>query len=152
VISHLRSYQRAVAYSRRDRPGDAGPLKGTPQEIEKEANKFSAEFLMPEISMKQEVRRPITLACLAELKAKRRAYELHIITERQSYYLMKQISFRGWKSKERVEIPMERPQALRRIAEVIYRQPINFRQLGSETNFPLSLIKDIFKPYYEVPD
>jgi Zn-dependent peptidase ImmA (M78 family)/DNA-binding XRE family transcriptional regulator len=134
------------------------PPKGTPREIEKQANQFSAEFLLPEIAIKDEFNRPITLDFLAKVKAKwrvsmqailKRAYELQRVTYRQYYHLMRQITVRGWRHKEPVEIPMERPHALRKMAELVYGTPINLRKLASDISFPLAFVRDVFRPYYD---
>jgi len=58
-------------------------------EIERDANLFAAELLMPETAMRQEIVSPVTLPSLAAMKPRwrvsiqaliRRAYELEIIT------------------------------------------------------------------------
>lgn len=100
--------------------------RGKPLDIEKQANIFAAEFLMPRAGIGQEITTPVTLTSVAELKSRwgvamqaiiRRAVDLNVITERQYHYLMQQMSARGWRITEPVEIPKERPTALARMIE-----------------------------------
>jgi Zn-dependent peptidase ImmA (M78 family)/DNA-binding XRE family transcriptional regulator len=132
------------------------PAKGTPKEIERKANQFSAEFLMPESAMAYEFSAPVTINLLAELKAKwrvamtallRRAYELNYVTKRQYYELIKEIRFR-WGIKEPVNIPDEKPLAFRKMAELVYGKPVNCQKLASDAKKPLAVVKDILSPYY----
>jgi len=104
-------------------------IKGQISDAEKEADQFAAEFLMPEIAMRRELAPPITLPSVSRLKARwrvaiqalvRRAFELAIITKRQYTYLFEQIGARGWRTSEPVEVPIEKPRAFKKMAEVIY--------------------------------
>lgn len=106
-------------------------LKGRVAEAEKEANRFAAEFLLPESAMKQELVPPITLTTVARLKPRWgvsmqavivRAYKLGIITNRQYRYLFEQLSTRGWKTKEpsNLDLPEEKPQLFAKMIEHFY--------------------------------
>ena len=77
-----------------------------------------AELLMPEAAMRHEIIPPVTLTGIARLKLKwkvsiqaliRRAYELSIITANQYKYLFTQLSARGWRTREPVELLAEKP-------------------------------------------
>ena len=98
--------------------------------VENEANDFAAMFLLPEPAMREELTPPITLTLLAKLKLRwgvsmqaliMRAYNLRIITQRQSRYLFTQISAQGWKVNEPVELAIELPHLVRSIIESKYR-------------------------------
>ena len=116
---------------------------GTRQEIERDADEFAAEFLMPEEAMRNELVAPITLAGLAPLKPRwgvsfqaliRRAYTLDVISERQYRYLMQQIVMRfGGRKKEPMPLPVERPRGLRQMAEGALRKPDRLRAPGKRT-------------------
>lgn len=106
-------------------------LKGRVAGAEKEANRFAAEFLLPESAMKQELVPPITLTTAARLKPRWgasmqalivRAYELGIITNRQYRYLFEQLSARGWRTKEpsNLDLPEEKPQLFAKMIEHFY--------------------------------
>ena len=95
----------------------------------READEFAAELLMPEKAMRREIVPPITLASLAALKPRwdvsiqalvYRAHEVGIISDRQYRYLFEQVSIRGWRKREpeNLDIPVEKPRALRKIVEL----------------------------------
>ncbi|NOS99122.1 MAG: ImmA/IrrE family metallo-endopeptidase [Phycisphaerales bacterium] len=96
----------------------AGPIG----DIEKEANRFAAEFLMPRASILPELASGrVTIQKLAALKIRwkvsvqslvRRAHDLSVITDRQYRSLMMQISKMGWRTSEPVRIEPEQPTVL----------------------------------------
>jgi Zn-dependent peptidase ImmA (M78 family) len=121
-------------------------------DLEREANRFAAELLMPHEAMRAEMRSPVTLASLATLKARWgvsiqalivRARDLEVISERQYRYLFEQIGLRGWRTREPGAIPLEKPRALRKMAELLYGLPIDTKQLASDLKFPLPLARAI---------
>lgn len=95
-------------------------------DMEGEADRFAAEFLMPadDISAQLSV---VTLPVLAQLKPywkvsmaalARRAYDLDKITNRQYRYLFEQLSKLGYRISEPIVIPVEKPTLLKRIIEL----------------------------------
>jgi Zn-dependent peptidase ImmA (M78 family) len=115
--------------------------EGTLSQIEHEANQFAAEFLLPEIAMQRELTVPITLTGLAQLKLRwkvsiqaliRRAHDLAIITDRQYRSLFEQLGSYGWRIREPInlDIPAERPRALREMAEVLSHGRIEYDTLA----------------------
>jgi len=105
--------------------------KGTMIAMEKEANSFAAEFLMPEDAIRNELVTPVTLTSIAQLKPKwgvsmqaliYRAHNLEIITDRQYRYLFEQLSARGWRTREpsNLDIPIETPQAFSKMVQSVY--------------------------------
>ena len=128
------------------------PVAGV--DIEKEAHQFAAEFLLPAETFKQEVPGPVTLTTLMKLKSRwqvamqalvMRCRDLAIVTERQARYLFQQISTRGWRKSEPVEIAAERPRVLRQMAEMLYGAPIDYRRLANDTALPPMLLREIFE-------
>jgi Zn-dependent peptidase ImmA (M78 family)/transcriptional regulator with XRE-family HTH domain len=110
-------------------------LRSSLKLVENEANEFASMFLLPEYSMRQEIKPPITLTLLAKLKLRwgvsmqsliMRAYNLKIITQRQARYLFTQISAQGWKTREPVELIVELPHLVRDIIESKYRTREDF--------------------------
>ncbi len=106
-------------------------LRGRMIQLEKEADRFAAEFLLPEKVMLQEIQPPVTLTSIARLKARwgvsmqtliRRARDLGTITERQYRYLFEQLSTRGWRMKEpdNLNIPEEKPRLVMKMIEELY--------------------------------
>jgi Zn-dependent peptidase ImmA (M78 family)/DNA-binding XRE family transcriptional regulator len=104
-------------------------IRGRVSIIENEADQFAAEFLLPEVAMRQEIVKPVTLTSIADLKVRwkvsmqsliRRAYNLRIVTNRQYRYLFEQLSSHGWRRKEPIDIQVEKPQVIRKMIELLY--------------------------------
>jgi Zn-dependent peptidase ImmA (M78 family) len=125
------------------------PLTARQDDIEKEADRFAAELLMPKDAMLSEIAIPVTLSTLAELKSRwrvamsallRRAKELDVVTERQYKYLLMNMQQRGWRQHEPVEIPADRPRGLRKMAEVTYGENFNVRRIAKDAKRPTFLV------------
>jgi len=102
--------------------------------MEREADEFAAEFLLPANQIKPHLY-DITLAKLASLKPfwrvamsalLRRAADLGTITPRTKQYLWTQIGMRGYRKHEPVEIPGEEPTLLRELIK------FHFERLGHD--------------------
>lgn len=128
-------------------------INGSLDDLEKEANQFAAEFLMPEVAMTQELYPPVTLTRAAVLKPRwgvsiqalvERAYNLQIITQRQRRYLWQQLGSNGWRTNEPINIPAERPRILSKMAELLYGSPVDYKRLAADTNLTLSYARSIF--------
>ena len=136
---------------------------GSLDEIEYQAYEFAAELLLPESAMRTVLLPPITLAGLAELKVKwgvalqtliRRARDLSIITPRQYKYLFEQIGARGWRKQEpsNLAIPLERPRALRKMAELLYGDPPDVRRFASDMHLPMSTAAEMLMANADNPE
>jgi Zn-dependent peptidase ImmA (M78 family) len=108
--------------------------------LEKEAFAFGAERLMPEAAMRQELLPPVTLTTVSQLKPRwlvsmqaliRRGHDLRIVTERQYHYLFQKLSAAGWRREEPNSISVERPMLIRKMAEVAYGAPLDYRSLAA---------------------
>jgi Zn-dependent peptidase ImmA (M78 family)/DNA-binding XRE family transcriptional regulator len=97
--------------------------------MEKEANIFASEFLMPAEVIRGEIPAPVTITSLMGLKQRwgvsiqsliRRAYDLSLITERHYHYLFEQMSLKGWRKNEPIDIPIESPQAFSKMLKLSY--------------------------------
>ena len=97
----------------------------TEENIEKEANAFASEFLMPTINIMQDLRYintiKLNVEVLLRLKMKwkvsmnallKRAEDLKILTKNQTKYLWMQMSQSGLRKKEPHPIPIETPSLL----------------------------------------
>lgn len=126
--------------------------------MEKEADQLTNELLVPEHVIRGEIRRPVTLSGLAELKPRwgvsiaslvERSYELGVITANQRKYLWKQISTNRWNKNEPYPIEPEKPKALQKMAELLYGTDgvVSYRKLASDAKLPFDLVRDIFKSY-----
>ncbi len=128
-------------------------LKGSVKTVETEADRFAAEFLLPEGALRQELLPPLTLTGLIALKRRwkvsiqtliTRARELSIITGRQRTYLFQQLSRHGWRKSEPIsgELPLEKPRALRQMAETLYGNPIDFPRMVNDLRLPEQLLRE----------
>ncbi len=133
-------------------------IRGTMDTLEREAYQFAAELLMPEEQMRLELLPPVTINTLLELKERwgvsiqaliRRAYDLSIISERQYRYLCFQIGKQGMRTEEPIEIPIEKPRALRQMAEKLYGDPIDYLTMASYLKLPPLFVKQIVEAHAE---
>lgn len=129
-------------------------------EVEEEAFSFAAEWLMPEVAMRRDIREPVTLTSLAKLKPTwgvsiaslvRRAFDLKLITQRQYHYLFHQLGGLGWKTREpeSLDVPLEKPRLLRKMAELVYGNPIDFAGLAADTHISAQELRRILANYEE---
>lgn len=101
------------------------------RELEKEANQFAAELLLPKETFIPDLIYPNKLNFYVELKKKwkvsvsamvMRAHQLKVINYNQYQYLMRQISKKGWRSgleELDTEIPVPQPTVLKKAIEVL---------------------------------
>jgi len=127
-------------------------------ELEKEAFAFGAEFLMPEAGVRSDLRPPMSLTLAARLKPKwgvsiqalvRRAYDLNIISERQYRYLFMQLSSKGWRTTEPVPILPEKPRLLKKMAEVLYGQPLPIERIAADADMLSTEVSRVLGLYAE---
>lgn len=116
-------------------------VRSAVRQLENEADRFAASFLLPRIPMEHELIPPITLSGLAALKPRwgvsiqalvKRAFDLGVLKDYEYRYLFEQIGARGWRTVEPVPLGAERPKALLRIAELLYGSPIDARRMASD--------------------
>jgi Zn-dependent peptidase ImmA (M78 family) len=129
----------------------------------RDADHFASEFLLPEVAMRQELVPPVTLSSIATLKPRwgvamqalvRRAFDLSIISERQYRHLFEEIGARGWRLREpsNLDVPIERPRALRQVAEIAYGRPINIGRLAAESHLSVEMVRQILEGYEPARD
>lgn len=96
-----------------------------PEDSESQAHQVAGAFLMPRDEIRGYMNR-LSLPVLASLKLHwkvamqaiiMRAFHLGKITERQRYYLFAQITQRGFRLKEPIEIPLEEPSIIKELIE-----------------------------------
>lgn len=133
------------------------------KQVEKEADEFAAEFLMPEEVMKREIIPPITLTSLANLKVRwgvsisallLRARDLEIISERQWKYLHKQKRDKGWDKKEpeNLHINPEKPRAFKKMIEVLHGFPASAHKVAAYNHSPVKLVEEVLAAHADKPD
>ena len=93
---------------------------------EEEADRFASEFLMPAEEIRPQLSK-LTFDRLATLKTYwrismqaliRRAHTLGLISERQQRTFFMNMSSNGWRKKEPIDIPLEKPSILRSLVDV----------------------------------
>lgn len=99
-----------------------------PKRAEDEANRFAGALLIPEEAAREAIRPPVTLNVLKAVKATfgtsiqmsaRRAYDLELIGKDQWVSLIKQISARGWRQVEPIEVTPEKPLLISKIVDLL---------------------------------
>jgi Zn-dependent peptidase ImmA (M78 family)/transcriptional regulator with XRE-family HTH domain len=130
--------------------------QGSPHTVEQQADAFAAAFLLPEAAMRRVLVPPITLTTLADLKARwgvslqaliRRAQTLEIISHSHYRALSAQLGARGWRTQEPVAVPLERPRALRQLAELLYGQLLEIQRLADEMGLDPSFVQDLLEAH-----
>jgi Zn-dependent peptidase ImmA (M78 family) len=128
-------------------------------ESEDEAYAFAAELMMPSKAILVDFDSAgVALNGLAHLKRKwgvsmqalaRRARELGVVSDRQYHYLMQQLSARGWRLKEpsNLRVEPEKPRLLRRMAELLYGDPIDYSALAKDYCLKAHFATDVLRRY-----
>jgi len=137
------------------------PILRQMEHAEDEAHKFAAELLLPESVMRKEITTPVTLSSVAALKPRwrasiqaliRRAFDLTIITERQYRYLFEQLSAKGYRKKEPIELQAERPRAFRKMLELLFDGSDQIDLISAEMRLPSSLVRQIIEAHSSAED
>jgi len=130
--------------------------QGSPHAVKQQADAFAEAFLLPEAAMRQVCVPPITLTTLADLKARwgvslqaliRRALTLECVTPSQYRSLSAQLGARGWRTREPIAVPVERPRALRQLAELLYGRPIDYPSLAHATGLTPHFVEDLLEAH-----
>jgi Zn-dependent peptidase ImmA (M78 family) len=134
------------------------PIVNPVREIEEQAFQFAAEFLMPANRMRLEIVPPVTLDTLASLKQRwgtsiaaliLRARDLEIIKQRKYMELFQQLSARGWRTREprMFDVAVEKPRAVRQIAEIVYGEPIRYKKLAEDVGMRENFVRAIIEAH-----
>ena len=122
---------------------------------EREANRFAGAILLPEDSARGELHTQITLNQLARIKAKygisiqaliMRAAGLGVIDQKRQRSLFVQLSARGWRQNEPVEVGAEYPLLLRRLIELSLPEHAKPKDVEKLTALPLAYVRAIAPP------
>jgi hypothetical protein len=77
----------------------------------------------------------------------RRARTLEIIPHSHYQALSAQLGARGWRTQEPIAVPVERPRALRQLAELLYGVPIDYPSLARATGLDPSFVEDLLEAH-----
>jgi len=115
---------------------------------EREADLFAAELLTPLDAIGPAMPPTVTLRGLTMLKSSwgvsvksliRRAREVGAIDQQRSTSLYRQMSARGWNRVEPGYVPVEKPRAFRKLAELAYGTGPNVQRLAADAGWSESL-------------
>ncbi len=134
-------------------------LRGAVKQVEKEANRFAAEFLMPGDAILDEFERPVTLRSISEIKPRwgvsvaalvMRANTLGVISDRRKGSLFAEIS-RMWgrSSPEPIVVSVEKPRMLRKLAEAAYGTPPDTRRFARDFALPMHFAASLLGAHAE---
>lgn len=123
------------------------------EEPESEANMFAGAFLVPEDPFRESVSSTVTLTTLRRLKAQwgvsiqallSRATDLGLINSQRSQTLWKQISARGWRQNEPVEVGIESPRLFLKLLQEAYGPaPLVHPRIVQELALPLLTLRSL---------
>ena len=127
-------------------------------QIEDEAGSFAEALLMPAEGIAADLVPPLTLTQIARLKPRwgvsiqalvRRAYRLDLLTKRQYTYMFEQIGQRGWRLHEpdNLSVKVERPRAVRKMIEVLYGLPLDYRRLAQDMRLHPHQVRQIVEAH-----
>jgi Zn-dependent peptidase ImmA (M78 family) len=123
---------------------------------ERDAHEFAAELLMPRAAFASEFSDGVTLDHLSKLKSTWgvsinalavRARDLNFLPRRRFESVMKEIAVRGWRLREpkHLDLPVERPRALRQMAEYIYGNPIDHERIAGDFNLSKTFVRAVLE-------
>ena len=130
-------------------------------DLERQAHQFAGELLLPKAAICRDFDRlGVSLSSIAQLKLRwgvsmqaliRRARDVEYVTERQYHYFMQQLSARGWRLAEpsNLTIQVERPRLLRRMAELVYGDPIDYSAMAKDFSLKVEFLATLMNRYAE---
>ena len=129
-----------------------------PNHLEKEANQFAGEFLMPEHVMRELISGDFNLTRAARLKVRwgvsiqalvYRARELNIITDRRYRYLFEQIGRMGWRKREpqNLDLEVEKPRSFKRMVEHFYKPPYEVEGIAEAAHITYNRASSLISGY-----
>jgi Zn-dependent peptidase ImmA (M78 family)/DNA-binding XRE family transcriptional regulator len=130
--------------------------EGAPHVLEQQADTFAEAFLLPAAAMREALVPPITLTTLADVKVRwgvslqaliRRAHTLDLLTPSQYRSLSAQLGARGWRTREPIAVPVERPRALRQLAEILYGRPIAYPSLADALGLDPTFVQELLEAH-----
>lgn len=124
-----------------------------PDVKEREANLFAGALLAPSRSIGDAFQDSMGLKALAQLKARwgvsmqalvMRGQHLGALSPERAQALFRQISARGWRKREPVEVPHEAPKLLRKLLEVKFGEtPFAGDRATNELGLPAALLRSL---------
>jgi Zn-dependent peptidase ImmA (M78 family)/DNA-binding XRE family transcriptional regulator len=134
--------------------------RGQIRTVERQADAFASELLLPADAMKIEIVPPVTIESLGALKRRwgtsiqsliLRARDLRIISKRRTQHLFRLLARAGTGVVEPAEydIPIEKPRTLRKMMEVVYGNPVDPRRVAADFDISAQLAAAIIGVHAE---
>jgi hypothetical protein len=82
----------------------------------------------------------------------RRARDVGAVDDYRYTSLFKQLSARGWSKQQPVTIPIEKPRAYRRMAELLYGDPVDVGRIAREMAWLPSFCSDVLQQHSTVQE
>jgi len=124
-----------------------------PDVKEKEANLFAGALLAPKCAIESAFDDSMGLKALALMKARwgvsmqaltMRGQHLGVISPERGQALFRQISARGWRKREPVEVPHEAPKLLRKLLELKFgAAPFTGDRAANELGLPVAMLRSL---------
>lgn len=133
------------------------------RERENRANRFAGALLMPADAIRRDLIPPVSLDDFFEIKKRYkvsiqaaivRARHLGIITEGRYTALFRQLSASGSRIVEPAELSVsrEKPRALRKMAELLYGEQLDFVRVGAEARLDPLLVAQLLNAHASKSD
>jgi transcriptional regulator with XRE-family HTH domain len=120
---------------------------------EREANLFAGALLAPARSIESAFDDSMGLKALAQMKARwgvsmqalaLRGQHLGVLSPERAQALFRQISARGWRKREPVDVPHEAPKLLRKLLEVKFgAAPFAGDRVTNELGLPVAMLRSL---------
>ena len=128
--------------------------RGYSHVAEDSADQFGSEFLAPEAGIRDELPAPMTIGRLVPLARRwgvslqflvKRASSFGIISQRRAQQLYIELSSGGLSQIEHpaATIRIEKPRGFRKMAEMLYGNPVDTRQMANDFCLPIELVASI---------
>jgi Zn-dependent peptidase ImmA (M78 family)/DNA-binding XRE family transcriptional regulator len=123
---------------------------------EREAHRFAGELLAPQGAFTDDVGGLLTVEKLGRLKQKwgismaailYRAKELSLVSRRLHDRLIFELAPFRTKEPPEYDVPLEKPRALRQMAEMLYRDTMRFERIAAELALPIAFVRATLDRY-----
>ena len=132
------------------------------QEAETESNLFAGAFTVPADELRAELPRGrLRVAHLVQLKRRwavsmgalaMRAHQIGEITKQELSALYREIGWRGYRTREPVDIPLDRPQVFDAALDIHrHEHHLTTEDLAKAANVSLETLEDLFPEHFEAP-
>ena len=129
--------------------------------VESEADTFASELLVPLDDLADEMADRPSLNYFVMLKRRwgvslqvliRAARTLGVVDDDRYVSLFKQLSARGWRTDQPIHVPVEKPRAYRKMAELLYGDPVDVKALSADAGWLPPFAQAVLAQHAEVAE